>query len=1256
MVSSDVQSVQSAPNLERVRSWGSLFIANLLHLLFISLLFMGPIPAASGQEQTHVLLLNSYHLGLSWTDDETSGVRSVLERSGLPIDLHVEYLDTKRLEDKKLIGEVRQLLDFKYRKTKFSAILVTDNDAFNFLRQYRNDQIFSGIPVVFAGVNYFHKEMLAGLEGFTGVAETFQGEQTIDAMYRLHPNTKRIVVIIDSTITGEAIRKDFEPMLVPFSGKLGFEFWDKLSLDQLQKRLPALGSDTLVLLLPFARDSEGTYIRYSDIAEMVSQASPVPVYGVYDFYMGHGIVGGRITSGESQGRAAAEILLRVLRGESPGRIPVMTVAPSEFQFDSRQLHRFSIPVSSLPAGSRILFQSWYELHRVWVWIDGFSIVIVLFFGWGWWRSHQFKRQSEKAQKESEAKLRTVFDWSSNAIFLIHPEGRLLFSNKQAEVLLGYSHDELLKLSIKDTVPEELLARVRSSFKNALDGEHGSYETKLIRKDRIQIFVEVNSVLLPGGEVLCELRNISERKQLEDALKQQLVFITALNNISKVVVENEDAGVILEETVRIVGEVLKADRALIYGISFKDEKVTGLSQWLNPHYRDIPPTKATYPLSVFIGAATELRRSKTWFTSHRENINPHLLADGSGVRLHKKMLIESLLWYPFNFQEEEFFALVLNQTHFHKEWSKEEIGFLDSVSQLISVELEKIRLTEQSKKNEDELRIAATAFESNEGMIITDADKIILRVNKSFTAITGYSGEDVIGLNPRILNSSRHDDNFFAAMWRSVNDYGIWEGEIWNKRKNGEIYPEHLTITAVMDSNNTVTNYVAAFTDITQSKNDQAVINNLAFYDALTSLPNRRLLHERIQRALIFSARTGKNGALLFIDLDNFKTLNDTLGHDVGDLLLQQVANRLKSCVREGDTVARLGGDEFVVMLESLSENERDALAQIESIGLNILSSVSRPYQLATHQFQCTSSIGATVYSESKQNIDELFKQADIAMYQAKKLGRNKLCFFDKRMQDAINFRVAQEADLRMAIERNQLVLHYQVKVDSEHLPIGAEALIRWQHPERGLIPPLDFIPLAEENGLILPIGQWVIEAACKQLVIWSRQIELAHLSIAVNVSALQFHQEDFTEQVVAALQHTGANPQLLMIELTEGVLLADIESVISKMGRLKMLGVSFSLDDFGTGYSSLSYLTRLPLDEIKIDRSFVMKVGVCNDSDAISAATIGMARSLKLKVVAEGVETGEQVHVLGSIHKCDYLQGHWFGKPVPVEQFEVLFK
>jgi len=562
-------------------------------------------------------------------------------------------------------------------------------------------------------------------------------------------------------------------------------------------------------------------------------------------------------------------------------------------------------------------------------------------------------------------------------------------------------------------------------------------------------------------------------------------------------------------------------------------------------------------------------------------------------------------------------------------------------------------TDITERHEAEasLRVAATAFESSEGMMVTDSKGFILKVNQAFTRITGYVAEEVVGRSPNMLSSGRHDAAFYQTMWYTIEQDGCWSGEIWNRRKNGEVYPENLSITAVRDGTGEICNYVAALTDITLSKAASDEIRCLAFYDPLTRLPNRRLLLDRLRQSLAASAMHSRHGALVFIDLDNFKTLNDTLGHNMGDLLLQQAAARLQGCLRQGDTVARLGGDEFVVLLEGMSSDPLEAAAQTEALCGKVLAELNRPYALDGHQCYSTPSLGATLFHNGHPSQpDELLMQADIAMYQAKQAGRNGMRFFDQQMQDSITSRAKLEEALRQAVEQRQFELYYQVQVDHHGRATGAEALIRWIQADGSFVSPASFIPLAEESGLILPIGDWVLETACAQLRQWQAEPSTAHLLLAINVSANQFHQRDFCERVQDTVRRYAIDPSRLKLELTEGVLLENIEETIASMQQLTDMGVQFSLDDFGTGYSSLQYLKRLPLRQLKIDQSFVRDLVSDASDQAIVSTIIAMAHALQLDVIAEGVETQEQRGLLEQLG-CRRYQGYLFSRPLPASQF-----
>jgi diguanylate cyclase (GGDEF)-like protein/PAS domain S-box-containing protein len=562
--------------------------------------------------------------------------------------------------------------------------------------------------------------------------------------------------------------------------------------------------------------------------------------------------------------------------------------------------------------------------------------------------------------------------------------------------------------------------------------------------------------------------------------------------------------------------------------------------------------------------------------------------------------------------------------------------------------------EQTKRLEAELRLAAAAFNTQEGIMITSADGVIERVNQAFTRITGYSAEEAIGQRGSLMHSGLQDASFYEDMWQRLLRDGQWAGELWNRRKSGEVYPQWLSITEVAGDNGNPLHYVGTMVDITERKEREREIAQLAFFDPLTDLPNRRLMKDRLQQALSACQRSKREGALMFIDIDRFKQINDSLGHALGDALLRQAAKRLVACVREGDTVARLGGDEFVVMLPpSLSGTPHSSVAQATAIGEKILAAMRLPYEVGGAELQSSASIGITLFGDESGGVDEMLKRADQAMYQAKAAGRDALRFFDEAQQAKLQGRAAIEADLRVAMTQGQLVLHYQPAVDTAGRVVGAEALMRWQHPQHGLMLPDEFIGVAEDSGLIIPMGLWALQTACAQLEAWASDAVMGQLNVSVNVCAMQLLDGEFVSQVLGVLKRHHVQPARLKLELTESVLLHDVDDTIAKMRELKSRGVGFSLDDFGTGYSSLAYLKRLPLDQLKIDRSFVSDMVTKPHDAAIVHTIIDLGRSLGLTVISEGVETRAQRELLTHMG-CQAFQGRLFGMPMAAGELRAM--
>ncbi|ANE54126.1 EAL domain-containing protein [Methylomonas sp. DH-1] len=557
--------------------------------------------------------------------------------------------------------------------------------------------------------------------------------------------------------------------------------------------------------------------------------------------------------------------------------------------------------------------------------------------------------------------------------------------------------------------------------------------------------------------------------------------------------------------------------------------------------------------------------------------------------------------------------------------------------------------ERRKQQENELRIAAATFQSHEAIMVTDAKGVVLRVNDAFSRITGYSADEVIGRRSDLLSKIRQAPGLLHGLFRALLRDNQWRGEIWNRRKNGDVFPEWLTVTGVRDESGKQLNYVAIFSDISEQKAAEREIHELAFYDPLTGLPNRRLLLDRLKQEIAAAKRQHCYGALFFLDLDHFKTLNDSRGHQVGDELLTQVAQRLRAIIREEDTACRLGGDEFIVMVPGRYSELAQATHHAVMLAEKILHTINQPFNVQGSEHHFSTSIGVTLFPEAAEQPEAVIQQADTAMYRAKESGRNGISFYRPSMQETADRRLTLEKEIREALKQSQFVLHYQPQVDDSGRVVSAETLIRWQHPQRGMISPAEFIPVAEDTRLILPLGEWVIRETCRQIGVWDRENRaIGH--VAVNVSSRQFRQPDFVQQIERILADAGLSADRLVIELTEGSVISNIEDTVRKMRDLQTLGVKTSIDDFGIGYSSLSYLKTLPISQLKIDQSFVKDLPEDQNDAVIVETIINMAKSLRLHVIAEGVETAEQVLFLRE-KGCLSYQGYHIGRPVPAAQF-----
>ncbi|BCS97195.1 hypothetical protein DSLASN_28270 [Desulfoluna limicola] len=557
---------------------------------------------------------------------------------------------------------------------------------------------------------------------------------------------------------------------------------------------------------------------------------------------------------------------------------------------------------------------------------------------------------------------------------------------------------------------------------------------------------------------------------------------------------------------------------------------------------------------------------------------------------------------------------------------------------------------KSNGYEEEVRLALRVFENTvDGIIITDSEGIIERVNPAFKAITGYEGSDAIGKKPKLLRSDHHEEAFYHAMWNELVSEGSWNGEIWNRRKNGEVYPQWLSVTAMKDETGAITHYVGIFHDITNIKSSERRLELQITHDPLTGLPNRTQFNDRLLKAISQARRNRTRLAVLFLDLDNFKNVNDSLGHQFGDLLLKDVAQKLVQCCRTEDTVSRFGGDEFVILLPTIQDNEPAAVR----VAMRILAMFQRPVEIKTWQLNIKTSIGISVYPNDGDSPDLLLKNADMAMYEAKLKGKNNYAMFTREMDTIVQRRIMLETDIRNALDRGEFRVFYQPKINIQTGAIvGMEALVRWQRADGEIIPPDEFIHIAEEIGLIVELGEWVLTTACRQTMLWHQQ-GYPHLGIAVNLSAKQFQSTRLLNQVQRKQDQFSLPDDCLTLEITENIVMEDVESAITMMKQFRDLGIRLSIDDFGTGYSSLAYLRRFPINELKIDKSFIIDTPKDQEASNIVKSIVSLAESLNLKIVAEGVETSAHVAFLTSLG-ISTVQGYFYSKPVTASTFETL--
>lgn len=844
------------------------------------------------------------------------------------------------------------------------------------------------------------------------------------------------------------------------------------------------------------------------------------------------------------------------------------------------------------------------------------------------------RQADQALLESEKRFRELAETIQEVFWVGLPDwSEVLYVSPAYEKIWGRSCDSLYEdpLSWLDPLPEEDRKAVLAFLEEKVGGDlstmvfpeyrvvHSDGSIRWIAARAYPILDESGTIIRVAGIA----EDITDRKLAEKEIRQ-----------GQEIISNIAAGV-----------------AASTGKKFFRNLVTRITGTLDMQYAIIAqliPDEQCQTLAIINkGDIQDNFKYSFKGTPCEQVIQQGLCCYPSAVSeqfpkngLLRDMDIESYIGIPLHSTNQGVLGLLVAMDTKPLKKQKMASSLLEIFASRAAAELER-------ERGERQLRLAANVFENiEEGIVVTDTHGNMVAMNQAVLEITGYAEEELLGKNPRLWKSQYHDDAFYQAMWNSLIDTLHWHGEIWNRRKNGEVYPAQMTITGLRDEDGEISNYVAVFSDISTQKESQKMLEYLAQYDQLTNLPNRRLLHDRLHQALSIAERKKQSLGLLILDLDGFKAVNDTLGHRIGDLLLIQTAKRLLQCVRESDTVARLGGDEFVVLLPDSKTADN-----ITSITRKILAELASPFNIEGNEVVVSASVGVTMYPDDGSDAETLLKNADTAMYHIKETGKNNFQFFTASMQEHIVKRLQLSSQLRDAIEKNEFLLYYQPRMDLATGRIsGMEALIRWQHPVDGLVRPVDFILLAEETGITLPLGEWVLREACLQTKTWLEE-GLDSLRVSVNLSARQFRDEKLVGMVESVLQETGIEAGFLELEITESTIMQDMEKTIETLWQLRDMGILLTIDDFGTGYSSLNHLKRLPLDILKIDHSFIGNITTDSNDRAVVEAIVSLSRHLKMKVVAEGVETEEQQDFLKK-QNCHEVQGYLIAKPLPVDTFK----
>jgi diguanylate cyclase (GGDEF)-like protein/PAS domain S-box-containing protein len=1296
-----------------------------LLLVFFAVQAQFYIPSVSAEEARNelVLFLNSYHKGYPWSDNITRAVEDVFNHSGRPIELYVRYLDMKRINEPWHVERLKDLYQESFRNIHFNTILVSDNDAFDFIRKY-GDELFPGVPVVFCGVNNFHDELLSGHTNFTGVNDEKDYKETIEVALKLQPGIRTIVVVTDNTTTGIAHRQAVEQETagMPPGIKIQYLSLGDSTMEELGAKLAALHTDSVVLLLSHFRDKDGRAYPHDQSVKYLARRSAAPCYVVTDTRLGLGVIGGKISSGYYQGEVAARMVLRILSGEEVRNIPVVRQSPNRYMFDHQAMRRFRISERHLPPGSIIINrpQTLFEQYRLQFITAGGAFVILVIFNFLMVMEVRRRKRAERKAKDLVREWENTFNAIRDPISIHDKDFKVVRVNRAFEELCGLRNGDVIGRKCYELVhgcgqPPEQCPHLK------LAGNFGPrveefYEAKLDKYFEVSVWPRQDHLGKLIG-VVHAMKDITERKKMEQALtetsdKLKGIFRAAPTGIGVVVnrVFKEANDRLCEMTGYSREEIIGKSSRIVY-VTDEDyefvgrekyrmiaEKGTGTveTRWrrkdgqvisillsstpLDPKDQSLGVTFTALDITERDRAESALRVSEAYLRSILDNA-PTLMwlkdVEGRFLTVNEPFAVASGRKDP---------AELVGKTDFDF-WPRE-------LSEKYRADDREVMETRHKKNVEELICIDGVSkwFETYKTPILDASGEVIGTVGFARDITERKEAEQALAKERNLLRMLI--DNLPDSIYvkdregrkiltnRADLDFiGVeHEGQVLGKT-DAEVYPEHLSakyhqddqvviqhgravinreevvedasgirrwlLTSklpVKDGEGQITGLIGIGRDITERKHLESKLLTMAHYDMLTKLPNRTLFFERSNTGISQAKRTGVSCAVLFVDLDHFKSVNDTLGHTIGDELLKDTAVKLVECVRETDTIARLGGDEFIIFLNGL-ETAQGA----QHIAERIRERFNTPRQVAGNDLFITASIGIATFPNDGENLEELLKNADAAMYAAKDSGRNTFCFFDSRMNQKAVTKMQIERGLRDALAKSEFRLFYQPILGIQNGKIrGFEALLRWFRSEGGLVTPNEFIPVAEDTGLIVPIGEWVLQQACR---FNKRLIDSGYgkLVMSVNISVAQLRRKNIIDSIRDALQVTGLPPECLEIEVTESILIQSFDAALEVLKGIRELGVQVSLDDFGTGYSSLSHLQRLPIANLKIDRLFIKEIVQESEENDLTPAIIELAHKLKLKVVAEGVETDLQLGRLSRDH-CDYYQGFLFCKPLPEDK------